>query len=239
MPIDFKNVTYLTFDCYGTLIDWEAGIIDALQPILNRHGHALDPQSLLESHAMFEAAIESGPYRSYRQVLSDVIDRFGVWLGFSPTDDDRAAFSGSVGLWPPFTDSKGALAELGRHFRLVALTNVDDDLFVGSDHQLGQPFHAVFTAQQIGSYKPSRTNFRYAIDRLGGDPMRIVHVAQSLYHDVAPASDLDLQTVWINRRSNQKGSGATPAATAKPDMEFPSLEALVAYLGRNLPNNPQ
>lgn len=223
---DFEGVEYLTFDCYGTLIDWEKGIAASLGFILERHGRLLPDPEILERFAAFEAEIESGPYVDYRTVLEHVVERFGLLLGFSPTAEDRTRFSGSVGEWPPFPDSRAALARLAERFRLVVLSNVDDDLFAATDERLGSPFHAVFTAQQIGSYKPDLRNFRYAIERLGGDPRRIVHVAQSLFHDIAPAGKVGLRTVWVNRRFGHEGTGATPRASARPDLEVSSLAEL-------------
>jgi len=235
MPVDFEGVEYLTFDCYGTLIDWERGILDAMRPILKRRGHSIDDRILLERYAAFEAEIETGPFRPYREVLRRVVDRFGGWLGFVPSEEDRAKFSTSVGDWPAFPDSPTALADLRRRFRLVVLSNVDDDLFVGSNERLGSPFHAVFTAGQIGSYKPARENFRYMIEKLGGDPAKIVHVAQSLFHDVAPAGEMGMQTVWINRRRGMEGSGATPPADARPDLEMASLKEFVEFVEERKP----
>jgi 2-haloacid dehalogenase len=232
MRLDFKGIGYLTFDCYGTLIDWETGITHALQPILKRHGVSIADEALLTRYAAFEAEIEAGPYLPYRDVLKRIVDRFGQLLGFSPDETDRNAFSSSVAAWPAFPDSVDALKRLARTFKLVVLSNVDDDLFEGSNRRLGSPFHAVYTAQQIGSYKPDLRNFRYAIEKLGADKRQIVHVAQSPFHDIAPANELGLQSVWINRRHDAPGTGATPEATARPDLELRSLDALVAYVER-------
>lgn len=230
MAVNFEGVEYLTFDCYGTLIDWETGIVGSLRPIIERHDRSIDERTLLERFATFEAEIEAGEFVPYREVLRRVVDCYGQWLGFEPSQQDRESFSSSVGAWPAFPDTKEALAQLATRFRLVVLSNVDDDLFSGSDERLGSPFHAVFTAQQIGSYKPSKRNFRYAIEKLGGEASRIVHVAQSLYHDIAPAREVGLRTVWIDRRSGQKGTGATPLANADPDAKFESLAAIADAL---------
>ncbi|HUF08429.1 MAG TPA: haloacid dehalogenase type II [Rhodothermales bacterium] len=235
MPVDFEGVQYLTFDCYGTLIDWERGILDAMSPILNRHGHSIDDGTLLERYAVFEAEIEAGEFSPYCEVLRGVVDRFGGWLGFLPSEEDRASFSASASDWPAFPDSRDALARLARRFRLVVLSNVDDDLFEGSNDRLGRPFYAVFTAGQIGSYKPDLRNFRYMIERLGGDPRPIVHVAQSLFHDIAPAREMGFQTVWVNRRRGMGGAGATPPAEARPNLEVASLEELVEFMEERSP----
>ncbi len=224
--LDFDRFSHLTFDCYGTLIDWERGILAALRPLLDRHGVAPTEDQILELYGELEAAAEAGPYQPYRAVLAAVVDGFGARLGFAPSPEERAAFAASVGDWPPFPDTVEALRSLARRFQLVILSNVDDDLFAGSARQLGVEFAAVITAQQVGSYKPDRRNFRFALERLGVPAGRVLHVAQSLFHDIAPAKEIGLTTVWINRRHDRPGSGATPAATAQPDLEVPDLRTL-------------
>jgi 2-haloacid dehalogenase len=224
--LDFDRFTHLTFDCYGTLIDWERGILAALRPVLDRHGIAISDAAALELYGELESAAESGPYRPYRDVLTTVMDGFGERLGFAPTDDERAALVASVGDWPPFPDTVEALRALAGRFRLVILSNIDDDLFALSARHLGVAFAAVVTAQQVGSYKPDPRNFRALLDRLDTAPDRVLHVAQSLFHDIAPAKALGLTTVWVNRRHDRPGSGATPPATARPDLEVPDLRTL-------------
>ena len=151
---------------------------------------------------------------------------FGERLGFVPTAEDTGALIGSVADWPPFPDSPEALAALKRRFKLAIISNIDDALFAGSQRQLGVEFDWVITAQQARSYKPSHNNFLVAFDRIGLPREQILHVAQSLYHDHIPAKALGLQTVWVNRRHDQPGSGATPKASAQPDLEVPDLRTL-------------
>lgn len=220
--IDFTRFTHLTFDCYGTLIDWESGILTALRPILERHGSAQTDDEILELFGELEAAAEAGPYQRYRAILATVLDGFGARLGFT----ERDAFSGSVVDWPAFPDSAAALATLGKHFRLVIISNVDDDLFAGSAKRLQTTFSEVITAQQVGSYKPNRRNFHVAVARLGIPQGQILHVAQSLFHDIAPAKALGFTTVWVNRRHDRPGAGATPPATAQPDLQVPDMRTL-------------
>jgi 2-haloacid dehalogenase len=224
--LDFDRFTYLTFDCYGTLIDWERGILAALRPVLDRHGIAIADDAALELYGELESAEERGPYRAYRDLLATVMDGFGERLGFVPSADERAALAVSVGDWPPFPDTVEALRALTDRFRLVILSNIDDDLFALSARHLGVTFAAVVTAQQVGSYKPDPRNFRTLLARLGTTPDRVLHVAQSLFHDIAPANALGLTTVWVNRRHDRPGSGATPPATARPDLEVPDLRTL-------------
>jgi 2-haloacid dehalogenase len=224
--LDFTPFTHLTFDCYGTLIDWEGGILAALRPIMERYGIERTDDQLLELFGELEAAAEAGPYQSYRGILATVIDGFGERLGFTPTAEERAAFSGSVVDWPAFPDSAAALAVLKEYFALVVISNIDDDLFAASASKLGEPFTDVITAQQVGSYKPNRQNFRFALEKLGVPQGAILHVAQSLFHDIAPAKDLGFTTVWVNRRHDRPGDGATPPATATPDLEVPDMQTL-------------
>jgi 2-haloacid dehalogenase len=220
----------LTFDCYGTLIDWERGIADALRPILERYGRAATDDQVLELFAELESAAEAGPYLRYREVLRRVLEGVGERLGFEPSEAELAAFAGSVPEWPPFADTAEALTTLGRRYRLVILSNVDDDLIVGTLRHLPVDFHLVMTAEQIGSYKPSPRNFEALLEQVGLPQERILHVAQSLFHDIAPARRLGLRTVWVNRRAGRPGSGATAPSDARPDFEVPDLRTLAKAL---------
>lgn len=226
--IDFSGKTVLTFDCYGTLIDWEQGIIAALQPMLARHGVVRDDEHLLELFGELEAAAEHGPYQSYRAILTTVAHGLGRRLGIDLSASETAAFASSVGDWPAFADSPTALASLGRRFKLAIISNVDDDLFAFSQARLGVTFDWIITAQQVGSYKPSPTNFLVALERIGRPREQILHVAQSLFHDHVPAKALGLTTVWINRRGRRSGTGATPPAVVTPDLELPDLATLAS-----------
>jgi 2-haloacid dehalogenase len=219
----------LTFDCYGTLIDWERGIADALSPVLARHGHPLDDEAILERYALIESALEAGPYLPYREVLRRGLAALGDHLGFEPTEPERDAFGASVADWPAFADSRAALARLKERYRLVILSNVDDDLFAASAARLGVAFDEVITAQQVGSYKPALRNFEAAIERVGPAD-RILHVAQSLFHDIAPARRVGLRAVWVNRRAGRPGSGATAPSDARPEAEVPDLRTLADLL---------
>jgi 2-haloacid dehalogenase len=224
--LDFDRFDVLTFDCYGTLIDWETGLLGALRPILEVHGSTPDDEELLELYGRLEADVEAGPYRPYREVLTEVLRRIGAQLDFAPSDVELDAFGGSVGAWPAFEDSAAALARLGERFRLAAITNCDDDLFAGSAQRLGNPFDWVITAQQARAYKPDHAPFELAFDTIVAPRERILHVAQSLFHDHVPAHELGLASVWVDRRRGSSGSGAAPAATATPDLTIPDLRTL-------------
>lgn len=222
------DFTTLTFDCYGTLIDWESGILRALRALLKRHGKSIDDARLLEMYATLESRAEAGPYRPYKDVLASVVTELGRGLGFDPEVRERGCLAESLPIWPPFPDTVEALRRLEKRFRLGIISNVDDDLFAATAASLGVTFDWVVTAQQARAYKPSASVFEHALERIGLPRDRILHVAQSLHHDIAPASALGLATVWINRRENKPGHGATPPARARADRELPDLAALAA-----------
>ena len=226
MPaIDFSRFDVLTFDCYGTLIDWEAGILAGLRRVLEPLGIDAGDDDLLERYARAEADIEAGDYLRYREVLARSADLVCRELGVEAGPAELAAFGGSVGAWPAFPDSAEALARLQTRFRLAVITNCDDDLFAASSARLGVTFDHVITAQQVGAYKPSLRGFEVAFERIGVPRERILHVAQSLFHDHVPAKQLGMTTAWIDRRHGRPGSGATPPADARPDLAVPSMAA--------------
>jgi 2-haloacid dehalogenase len=227
----FDDFDVLTFDCYGTLIDWESGIGSALRPVFGHHKIRADMDRTLELYAELEAEAEQAEYRDYKTILATVLEGLGARLGFRPTPAETTRFSRSVEDWPPFSDSARALRALKQKYKLAIISNIDDDLFAFSARRLEVPFDWVITAQQARSYKPSLNNFRVAIERIGVPTARILHVAQSLFHDIAPAKELGLATVWVNRRHDTTGFGATPPARAQPDLEVPDLEALAAKVG--------
>ncbi len=223
MAIDFGRFDVLTFDCYGTLIDWEAGILAGFRRVLDPRGVAAEDEDLLARYARHEAAVEAGPYRRYRDVLAASLRGVCDELGVGITDHEAARFGGSVGEWPAFADTPGALARLARRYKLAVITNCDDDLFAASNRRLGVTFDWIITAQQVGSYKPSHRNFELAFERIDMRPERILHVAQSLFHDHVPAQALGLATAWIDRRHDRPGSGATPPAIVAPDVTAPDM----------------
>jgi 2-haloacid dehalogenase len=224
--IDFGRFDVLTFDCYGTLIDWERGILNALQPILAWHDVEPTEDELLERFARHEAALESREYLAYREILARTAEAICGDFGVAATRDDLAEFSLAVADWPAFPDSAPALRRLARRFRLGVITNCDDDLFARSNRRLGVAFDWVVTAQQARSYKPSEANFELAFATIGVPRERIIHVAQSLFHDHVPARRLGLTTVWVDRRQGKSGSGATPKAVAEPDLTVPDMLTL-------------
>ncbi len=222
----------LTFDCYGTLIDWETGILAALQPWRRRRSVTADDDALLAAFGRAESRREAeAPRTLYPQILEGALRDLATELGAPVSEAEATDFGNSVKDWPPFPDSAVALAYLKRHYRLVIVSNVDRTSFAHSNARLGVEFDLVVTAQDAGAYKPAHNHFHLALQRLGALGIakdRVLHVAQSLYHDHVPAKSLGLPTLWINRRAGRPGGGATPAAaTVKPDWEVPSMAALV------------
>lgn len=230
---DFK---VLTFDCYGTLIDWESGLWAALQPLIAKGGPKLGRDGTLEEYARHESAQQAEtPALRYSELLARVHKRLAAAWGVAADEAMHRAFGASVPAWPAFPDSPQALAYLKAHYKLAILSNVDRTSFAGSAKRLGVAFDAVYTAEDVGSYKPDPRNFAYLVEHvwtdLGLEPAAILHTAQSLFHDHVPAAKAGLARAWIDRRQAQGGgSGATMPVAARPkvDFHFPSLEAMAA-----------
>jgi 2-haloacid dehalogenase len=226
---DFKA---MSFDCYGTLIDWETGISEALRPLRERSG--VSEEQLLDAYGPIELAVEHEyPTRPYSQLLEEVHSRLSRHFGVEPGVGEAAAFGASVGDWPAFPDSHEALAYLKRHFTLIILSNVDRLSFARSQERLGVEFDHVFTAQDIGSYKPDLRNFDYLVSHLGECGIakgELLHVAQSLFHDHVPANRMGIASAFIDRRAGKGGSGATVLPDPMPhfDFRFTSLGELAS-----------
>lgn len=228
MPdIRFEEFDALTFDCYGTLVDWERGILDGIRAAVGDR-LAAPEEELLEEYARHEAALEAGDYLRYREVVAAALRGICADRGVELSDAEAAAFGNSVGDWPPFPDSAAALAGLATRFRLGVITNCDDDLFARTRARLGVDFAWIVTAEQARGYKPRIETFELAFERIDVPRERIIHVAQSLFHDHVPAKQLGMTTVWIDRRGGRRGSGATPPASASPDMTFAGMRSFAA-----------
>jgi 2-haloacid dehalogenase len=231
VTVDFGDFGALSFDCYGTLIDWEAGIAAVLGPWARDQGLDLTDEALLTAYSAHEARAEaSHPADPYPLILARSLRGLGRELGAQVTGEDAERLATSVPDWPAFPDSPGALKALAQRYQLIIVSNVDRASFAASQRRLQVTFTSVLTAQDIGSYKPSPRNFDALLaeaDRLGLRRGQLLHVAQSLFHDHVPAKQAGLPTVWINRRHDRPGWGATPrpAAGVTPDWEFPSLAA--------------
>jgi 2-haloacid dehalogenase len=232
MNLDFNQFKFLTFDCYGTLIDWESGILGALRPILKAHNQNLDDAQILNFYAEFESAIESGAFKPYREVLKEVVRGFAGRLGFQATEQEAASLPESLKHWRPFPDTVSSLKSLARHYKLCVISNVDDDLFAHTARHLEVPFHVVITALQARSYKPSHNNFRLALEKIGSAKEQVLHVAESLFHDIAPARALGIKSVWVDRSKGKRGR-ASRVADVRPDLEVPDLKTLAELAERS------
>jgi 2-haloacid dehalogenase len=238
--VDFRDFDALSFDCYGTLIDWEAGMAAVLRRWADAHGLAIGDEELLLAYSTHEATAEvEHPTDLYPAILARSMRALGAEVGIPVSDEEAAAFGASVPDWPAFPDSHDALSRLARHYRLIILSNVDRTSFAASNRRLGVEFAGIVTAQDVGSYKPDPRNFA-ALDaereRLGIPRGRLLHVAQSLYHDHVPARAAGLPTVWIDRRHDKPGWGATPdpGAPVTPDRTFTSMAAFADAVDADL-----
>ncbi len=225
----FDGCRALSFDCYGTLIDWESGIVNALQPCCARRGIDLSTEQLLTLFSVTEHLVEADmPTTLYPEVLAECLRRMAAELGHTVTADECEEFGASVGAWPAFADTALALRRLKERYRLIIVSNVDRASFGRSNRRLGVEFDVIVTAEDVGAYKPRLDHFHAMFARLpdvGVARKEIVHVAQSLFHDHGPARELGLASVWIDRRRGRSGTGATPPLTVKVGTSFPSLAA--------------
>lgn len=214
----------LTFDCYGTLIDWESGMIEALKGLAARAERRLSRDQILEAHARHESSQQRyTPTKLYRELLSIVYKRLAEEWSVHATHEDCVAYGRSVESWPAFEDSADALRYLKKYFKLVILSNVDNEMFQASHRKLQVEFDAIYTAEDIGAYKPSARNFEYMIEKLEGIGVRrekVLHTAESMFHDHKPANDHGLKSCWIYRRHAQRGFGATMDPGQMPHVDF-------------------
>lgn len=224
-PRRFRDYRAISFDCYGTLIDWETGILTVLRPLLKAAGRPQPDHQIVADFAAHERRIETGSYLPYRDVLLRIAR---AMLGPGIFPDAAQALPDSLANWRPFPDTNPALERLAHRFQLAIASNVDTDLFGATRAQLTAPLAAVITASEVRSYKPGEPHFRELTRRLGLDPAEVLHVAESRFHDVEPAGRLGFGTVWINR------TGEAPSASGPgggdPMWTFPSLAALAGAI---------
>ncbi len=225
MPFDPGRVTTLTFDCYGTLIDWESGTIEALRPLLARHGVTLSDDEIITISHDLEEPLCKPPFKSYKEVLAGVVESFGQRFGFPVSTAERDLLASSIPSWRPFPDTAEALRALGRQYRLAIISNIDDDLFAATARQLEVPFDAVVTAEQARCYKPDRPIFEEALRRLGAEPGSVAHVAEGVT-EIAPMRQLGCATIWVRRNGR-----SARLLTEAPDLEVPDLRSLLARFG--------
>ena len=219
----FDRFEVITFDCYGTLIDWETGLLGALRPVLQAHRQNLSDEQILKIYGELEPRAQN-PYRRYREVLASVMQGFGKQLGFEVSQAEAESLPGSLKNWQPFPDSVAALEKLKTKYRLAIISNTDDDLFAATARQLKVTFDDVITAEQAKAYKPSVAPFRLALARLRVPPERVLHAGQSIYHDVVPAKSLGMATALVYRR----GFGATRPTEGEPDVKVSDMQTLAS-----------
>jgi 2-haloacid dehalogenase len=229
--LDFSQFQYLSFDCYGTLIDWEHGILGYLRPLLSRKGREVSDGEILNLYSKSEPAEQQLPYRTYHEVLAAVMHDFAREFRVEFSDEEAAGLADSIRDWEPFPDTVSALKRLKSRYKLAILSNIDDDQFAFTAPKLGVEFDCVVTAQQVQSYKPALRNFETLLDRLSIQKSRLLHVAESLFHDVAPARTLGIANVWVNRRQGRPAA-ATKLVAVQPDIEVPTVGALADLAGR-------
>ena len=229
--MSFDSIRLITFDCYGTLVDWENGMLAALRPLFSRDGRKAPDAQILELYGEIEAEIESGPYLPYREILLRTAQEIGRRLHTAVSMGEAQTFANSLTRWKPFMDTVAALQSVAKRFRLGIISNVDDDLFAETRKKLAPvEFDFVVTAQQMQSYKPSLRNFEEAIRRSGLGKDQVLHAGQSLYHDIAPANVLGIRNVWVNRPSIRPGASATRPGTATPTYKVRNLAELSVLL---------
>lgn len=230
--IDFSTYRVLSFDCYGTLIDWERGITELVHPWLTELDPHLPPNLLLTSFALMQARFQQiRPALLYADVMRRTWGSIEGTFGWSTDPEHANDFADSVGTWPPFSDTVASLRYFEHSYRLGILSNVDNFSLGKTLKLLQVPFALTVTAEDAETYKPSLGLFNKAIemlDDLGVSRNEILHIAQSKHHDINPGRELGLTTVWVNRRQGQPGSGATLATEAEPHLTVNSLAELVA-----------
>ena len=230
--LDFARFDAMTFDCYGTLVDWEAGLLTALRPFASRITPPVpSDQLLLECYARHEAALERGPFIAYKLVMRGCLAGMASELGFRVLPGEDDTLSRSIKDWPAFDDTAEAMRRLKSKYRLCVCSNIDRDLFEGSRSKVGAALDALVTAEDVESYKPARAHLERAPEMLGVPRERIVHVAQSLYHDIVPAREMGYATVWVNRQQGRWGATPAVAEGARADMEVQSMAALADAAG--------
>ena len=226
--LDFDRYEWLSFDCYGTLVDWETGISTAVAEALEPHGVSRTPAEILALFADLEPRAQTAQgYQEYRPVLREVMTLMGAELDIAFSESELGCLADSLPNWPVFPDAADALTTLQSRYRLAIISNVDDDLFAGSARALGIDFDAVVTSQQVRAYKPDLRGFDMALERMGCEKAAWLHIGESLYHDIGPANRMGIASVWVNRPDR---GGGTRQTDATPDLEVSDLAELARIM---------
>jgi 2-haloacid dehalogenase len=214
----------LTFDCYGTLIDWELGMKNALKMLVKKKNLSISIENLPKRYIQIELGVEQERYRKYREVLTISVRRLFNELGIELTSDEEKIFVDTIPTWPPFKETKQVLEQLKKKYKLAILSNIDEDIIQQSIKLIGVKFDGVITAEQVKSYKPNFEHWKRMIKNFGLPKDKVLHIAASYIHDIVPAKELDFKTVWVNRK-NESIEGSI-----KPDYEFSNLTPLLRVL---------
>ncbi|MCK5561072.1 MAG: haloacid dehalogenase type II [Thermoplasmata archaeon] len=226
----FKSKIYMTFDCYGTLIDWESGILNMLFALLKRHNVEAEREQILSLYAKFESEAERGEYVKYKKILNQIMEMFFSEFQIKPNPGEDKWLVEAIKQFEPFPDTVDALQKLAQKYKLGVITNIDRDLFEFSAKKLKVNFTYILTSEDVGSYKPSKKVFTKMLNDLGTNPEKIVHVAQSIYHDILPVAGFGITTVHVNRCNLRNGYGATPRVIGRADIVVNDLRSLVEII---------
>jgi 2-haloacid dehalogenase len=230
----FDEYEVLSFDVYGTLIDFEQGILGALKPVLKGHSVQLIDEQILELYGEIEASIQEGEFIPYKEVLRNVVLEFGERFDFSPSPSELNCLVNTLWGWMPLPHVVESLKILKQKYRLAIISNIDDDLFSLTAQHLGVDFDWIITSEQAQSYKPSVHTFKFALEKIDVSPEKMLHISNSMYHDIIPARALHMSTVWVNERPYMAGFGATPPVSGSPDFEVPDLQTMLSIMNLNV-----
>ena len=225
--MEFKSFEIISFDCYGTLIDWKKAVLDILGSVISRYHIEVEREELFMMFLEVDREVINDEYRPYREILTEITDRIAAKLSINLINKDRTCLSDRFDEWIPFYDTVRALKKLASQYKLCVISNIDNDLFGITASKLGVKFDFLITAQNLRTYKPNHNNFKQALSSFGIDRDRQLHVAQSIHHDIIPANQLGINNVWINRYAEE----VPESEVGNPGMIIPDLASLVREMG--------
>jgi len=221
--MDFNNVKIITFDCYGTLVDWKKAVLDILGSVIRKYSLEVEPEELFRLFIEADRECIREGYRTYREILADLTGRIAKKLYINLHENDRDCLADGFNNWDVYTDTVSSLQDLKKHFKLCVISNIDNDLFAITAPKLGVELDYLVTAEQARTYKPSHNNFQLAMETFGLPARQVLHVAQSIYHDIVPARQLGIRNVWVNRYHDPLPEKESEI----PDLLVPDLATLV------------
>ncbi len=215
----------ISFDCYGTLVDWESGIVETVKSVFEKYGKVVESSEILKLYSQIEPELEK-TYKPYKEVLKLVMKKLGEHFGIKLSEVDENALVDSIGNWPVFPDTTETLKKIKELHKIAVISNVDDDIFKLTQEKIGVKFDYIITAQRVGAYKPSMKVFKYAYREFKVSKNEWIHVAQSIFHDIIPAKKFGVKTILVKRR----GFGATPEAYEDADYIAENLKDVIEIL---------